>query len=600
MVKTSKSTRVAQGAGQSGLASPGDASGLVCEAFEAVPHAAAIVDHRGVIVAVNRAWRESGARGGTTAAPDVGSSYLEACDRAAAARDGEAAQAAVEIRALLARGSGASSLARFSDSPERRRWFEARAVAFGTTRGNCVLVLHEELSAGQEARRALSANERMLREIIEALPIGLWIQDAAGRIVHGNPAGVRIWAGERLVGPEQFGEYKGWWVSTGEPIAPDDWAATRAIRRGEVSLDEEIEIECFDGTHKVILNSALPIRGDNGQIEGAIIVNVDVTETRKATAALRESEQRWRALFDLLPVGASILDGRNRIVEHNRALERILGLTPEEMEDGAYRDWRFFGPDGAALGEEQFPSVRARRTNRSVDPVEVTIERGDGSRISTSVSAAPLPRPSGGVVVVTNDITPQVRAVDSERRAKVELERALLEQTELARVDPLTRVSNRRHFYEMAEHELALADRHDYAISVVVLDLDHFKAVNDRYGHAGGDELLKDVARAMKMELRSTDVLARHGGEEFAVLLPHTESAAAGLVAEHLCAAISECRVAIDAGADEQTASAGVATARRAESIDSLVRRADEALYAAKSLGRNRVVVAADPPEPAS
>lgn len=581
-------------------ASPGDVSGLVREAFEAVPHAAAIVDHRGVIVAVNRAWRDSGARGGTTAAPDVGASYLDACDRTAAAGDRTAAQAALEIRSLLERGSGASSLARYCDTPGLRRWFEARAVAFPTTRGNCVLVLHEEVSAGQEARKALSANERMLREIIEALPIGLWIQDAAGRIVHGNPAGVRIWAGERLVGPEQFGEYKAWWVSTGEPVAPDDWAAARAIRRGEVSLDEELEIECFDGTHKFILNSALPIRGDTGEIEGAIIVNVDVTETRKATAALRESEQRWRTLFDLLPVGASILDSRNRIVEHNRALERILGLTSEEMEDGAYRDWRFLGPDGSPLGEEHFPSVRARRTNRSVDPVEIAVERTDGRRISTSVAAAPLPRPSGGVVVVTSDITPQVRAVESERRAKVELERALLEQTELAQVDPLTRVSNRRHFYQMAEHELALSGRHEYAISVIVLDLDHFKTVNDRYGHAAGDELLRDVAQAMRRELRSTDVLARHGGEEFAVLLPHTDSAAARVVAEHLCAAVSSCRVATQAGAAAQTASAGVATSRRDESIDSLVRRADEAMYAAKSLGRSRVVVAPGMPDPSA
>lgn len=596
-MKSTSSKRPTREAGRPVESSPGDLSGLIGGAFDALPHSAAIVDRHGVIVAVNRAWREFGAANGASPVPDIGISYLGTCDRAAAKGDDIAARAALEIRTLLARGSGSSSLTYPCHSPERQRWFVANALAISAADGNGVLVLHEEITADQEARKVLSANERMLREVIRALPIGLWILDASGRIVHGNPAGVRIWAGERLVGPDQFGEYKGWWLSTGEPVAPDDWAAARAIRRGEVSLDEEIEIECFDGTRKVILNSALPIRGDSGEIEGAIIVNVDVTEARRATAALRESEQKWRTLFDLLPVGTSVLDGRNRIVEHNRALERILGLTPEEMADGAYRDWRFLGRDGTALSEEQLPSVRARRTNRSVDPVEVTIERGDGRRISTSVSAAPLPRPSGGVVVVTNDITPQVRAVESERRAKTELERALLEQTALARVDPLTRVSNRRHFYEMAEHELALADRHDYAISVIMLDLDHFKAVNDRYGHAAGDELLKDVAQAMKKELRSTDVLARHGGEEFAVLLPHTDSAAAGLVAEHLRAAITACRVAIDAGADEQTASAGAATARRAESIDSLVRRADEAMYAAKSLGRNRVIIAADPPD---
>lgn len=547
-----------------------------------------------MIVAANRAWREAGRRGLATDALDIGDNYCDAWDRAAAAGDQAAAGVASEIRALLARGSETSSPARRCDSSDGRRRFEIRATAFPTAGGTSVLVLQEEFSATQELQRALSTNERMLREIIQALPIGLWIQDATGRIVYGNPAGVKIWAGERLVGPEQFGEYKGWWVSTGEPIAPDDWAAARAIRSGEVSLDELIEIECFDGTRKFILNSALPIRGETGEIDGAIIVNVDVTEARKATAALHQSESKWRTLFDLLPVGAAILDVGNRIAEHNLALERILGLTSEEIVNGEYREWRFLGRDGTTLGEEELPSTRARRTNRPSDAVEITIERTDGRRVSTSVSAAPLPRPPGGVVVVTNDITPQVRALESERQTKIELERALQVQTRLAEVDPLTRVANRRHFQRMAAHELALASRHGHAVSVIVLDLDHFKEVNDRYGHAAGDELLKDVAQALGRQLRSTDVLARHGGEEFVVLLPHTDSAAAGVVAEHLRAEVAACRICADTEAGGQTVSAGVATARCDESLDSLVLRADQAMYAAKSLGRNRVVVAAE------
>lgn len=574
-------------------ASSAEASGALRAAFEAIPHPAVIVDRDGMMIAVNRAWREFAIDNGATTVPDVGTSYLAACDRAAESGDDTAARAAAEIRTLLERGSGSASLTYACHSPERERWFVARAVALSDAGGSCVLVLHEEVTAGQEARKVLGANERMLREIIRALPIGLWILDAAGRIVHGNPAGVKIWAGERLVGPDRFGEYKGWWVSTGEPVAPEDWAAARAIRRGEVSIDEEIEIECFDGTRKVIHNSALPILGEHGEIEGAVIVNVDVTESRRANDALRESELKWRTLFDLLPVGASVLDGGNRIVEHNRALERILGLTAGQLEGGEYLGWRFAGPDGVALDRGQLPSARARRTNRSVDPVELTIERIDGSRVSTLVSAAPLPRPPGGVVVVTHDITPQVRAAESERRAKAELERALQEQTELAQIDPLTRASNRRHFYRMAEHELALAYRHRHALSVVLLDLDDFKSINDRFGHAVGDELLREVAQAMRTTLRATDVLARHGGEEFVVLLPHTDSASAGLVAEHLRAAVSACR--ISTGAVAPTTSAGVATARDGDTIDSLVRRADQAMYAAKALGRDRVAIAAEP-----
>jgi diguanylate cyclase (GGDEF)-like protein len=215
------------------------------------------------------------------------------------------------------------------------------------------------------------------------------------------------------------------------------------------------------------------------------------------------------------------------------------------------------------------------------------------------VSAAPLPRPLAGVVVVTSDITPQVRALDSERQAKVELERALGIQTKLAEIDPLTQVFNRRHFQIMAEQELGLAHRYRHEVSVIVLDLDHFKTVNDRYGHAAGDQVLKDVAQGLTRTLRSTDVLARHGGEEFVVLPPHTDSASALLVAENLRAQVADVQVAKDADAGAQTVSVGVATARHGESLESLVHRADEAMYAAKALGRDRVVLAADRPDSA-
>ncbi|MBZ0114439.1 MAG: diguanylate cyclase [Thermoanaerobaculia bacterium] len=566
---------------------------LVLAAFAAYPNSTVIIDQDGVITAANEAWRNFGPLNGATVTADVGDSYLEACDRAAAAGDDIAAQAALEIRNILAQGSGTSSVVYPCHSPECRRWFEAQAVAFPMVDGNFVLIIHAEITAEWQAREALSTSERRLRAVLDAMPVGLWIMDAAGRVVHRNPAGDRIWAGERL-GPNQLDVYKGWWISTGEPIAPGEWASDRALRNGETSIDEEIEIECFDGTRKFILNSALPLLGTDGAIEGAIVVNLDITNAKMAAAELRQGEQRWRALFDLLPVGASVLNSRNRIVEHNLALERILGLTREEIEDGMFRDWRFFGNDGGVLSEDRFPSVRARRTNRPIDAVEITIEREDGSRIETSVSAAALPQPAGSVVIVTNDITAQVRAREAERRAKAELEKALLEQTEHARTDFLTQVWNRRHFFELATHELALATRHQQALSVVLLDIDSFKAINDRYGHEVGDEVLQHVAQAMKTALRDTDILARHGGEEFVVLLPFTDSPAAGLVAENLRAAASGFRVENEARITEVTISAGVAAARRGDSVDSLVSRADHAMYTAKSTGRNRVVVAPD------
>ena len=122
----------------------------------------------------------------------------------------------------------------------------------------------------------------LLPQVLEALPVGVWIMDRTGCITHGNPAGRRIWGGARYVGPAQFGEYKGTWADTGQRIAADEWAAARAITKGETSLDEVIDIECFDESCKTILNSALPLRNPAGDIIGAIIINQDITERRRS------------------------------------------------------------------------------------------------------------------------------------------------------------------------------------------------------------------------------------------------------------------------------------------------------------------------------
>ena len=150
------------------------------------------------------------------------------------------------------------------------------------------------------AQDKLRQNEELLRNVMELLPVGVWITDHQGRIVQGNPAGYRIWAGARYVGVDRFAEYKGWWLSTGKQIAPDDWAAARAISKGETSINEEVEIECFDKTHKIILNSALPIRNVKQKIVGAIIVNQDITERKQTEMTLLRSEQQLKLLSSQL------------------------------------------------------------------------------------------------------------------------------------------------------------------------------------------------------------------------------------------------------------------------------------------------------------
>jgi len=148
----------------------------------------------------------------------------------------------------------------------------------------------------------------VLRKVIDILPVGVWIMDDGGKILYGNPAGQRIWGGARYVGLDQFAEYKGWWVGSGKRIAAEEWAAVRAIRSGDISVNEEVEIECFDGSRKVILNSALPIPDANGGVAGAIMVNHDITERKRAEDQLRGMVDRdpltnaynRRSLYDFI------------------------------------------------------------------------------------------------------------------------------------------------------------------------------------------------------------------------------------------------------------------------------------------------------------
>ncbi len=163
---------------------------------------------------------------------------------------------------------------------------------------------------------------------------------------------------------------------------------------------------------------------------------------------------------------------------------------------------------------------------------------------------------------------------------------------ELATRDELTGAFNRRHIVEQLERQLAAKLRHGTVASLAMFDLDHFKKINDRYGHPVGDQALRETVRAMVAELREGDILARFGGEEFLVLLPMTGLDAARLLAERLRQALAG--VALAAGSEEVClrASFGVAELASTETVDGWLGRADGALYRAKEGGRDRVVTA--------
>jgi len=173
------------------------------------------------------------------------------------------------------------------------------------------------------------------------------------------------------------------------------------------------------------------------------------------------------------------------------------------------------------------------------------------------------------------------------------LERSNAELKRLAISDPLTGLANRRHFIEVASDEIARALRQEQPLTLLMMDIDRFKTINDTWGHAVGDLAIQKVADACLATVRVIDTVARLGGEEFALLLPGTDLAAGALVAERLRLAIAEIRIPVETMSIAFTASLGVAElSRETPTLNRILKRADEALYLAKNLGRNRCELA--------
>ncbi len=150
----------------------------------------------------------------------------------------------------------------------------------------------QDVTERKAAERNIQQQEALLSAVLDNLPVGVWIADANGVIFRANPAVVRIWAGARYVGPEEFGLYKAWRMDTREPVTTEQWALWKAIHKGETILNEELEIECFDGSRKFIINSAIPLLDAQGRVTSGVVVNQDITERVQVEQALEVERQQ--------------------------------------------------------------------------------------------------------------------------------------------------------------------------------------------------------------------------------------------------------------------------------------------------------------------
>jgi PAS domain S-box-containing protein len=177
----------------------------------------------------------------------------------------------------------------------------------------CILAVTCDITARKRTEEELKRSESLLRLVLDALPVGVAVVDVAGNIILSNPASQRIWGGLIRSGPERYAKSKAWWHETGQEVRPDDWASVRARLNGEVSVNEVIDIESFDGVRKIIQNSAVPIRDADNLITGAVIVNEDISARITAERERNDAFEQMRTLTGRLMRAQD--DERRRIAQ---------------------------------------------------------------------------------------------------------------------------------------------------------------------------------------------------------------------------------------------------------------------------------------------
>jgi diguanylate cyclase (GGDEF)-like protein/PAS domain S-box-containing protein len=327
-----------------------------------------------------------------------------------------------------------------------------------------------------------------------------------------------------------------------------------------------------DGTVYLEEQTIAPVRGEGGILTHFVSIKTDVTERREAELALQWRIREIQLLRQIASLGISDLEPQAIIDCAVSLIQNAFELETCSIELNAPTNWL------ETMGLRSSPPPPVREGELLKLPLHV------GKRPLGALRAA-LPRADASSLAVLLGTVAQQLSAALERACLVE------ELRRLATSDPLTGIMNRRAILKLLDEELDRAHRYARPLALAVLDVDHFKRVNDRYGHAAGDAVLVGVARAFASELRGADGVGRIGGEEFVMVLPETSQPGAQRLAERLRVALEEAVFSTPQGDVRATVSVGVATlGPDCCTRDELLNRADQALYLAKQSGRNRVV----------
>lgn len=432
------------------------------------------------------------------------------------------------------------------------------------------------------ANRFQAAQSGEIADLYENAPCGYHSLDAQARIVRINRTEL-AWLGyesDELVGRKTLFELL--------TPASREVFQTQFSRLKECGMVRDLQLELVrkDGSSLPVVLSETAVYDSHGDFHHSRSTLSDGSERRRFEQALRDSEQQLQVLIDNLHTAVVVHAGDSSIEFANPSAAALLGLTREQMRGLSAIDpaWHFVREDGTPMPVDEYPVSLVIQSGRALRDYVTGVHVAESEPIRwVLVNAVPAIGQDGGlrqVIVSFIDIS-------ERQRQKLQLE-------QLASTDTLTGLATRRHLIEQAGHELARARRSGRPLALVLFDIDHFKSVNDRFGHGTGDQVLRRIGELLRCELREVDIAARWGGEEFCVLLPDTARPAAVEIAERLCAAVESTPMTSPDGSPLPiTASFGVALSTPDDDdFNRLVNAADQAMYQAKHEGRNRVRMA--------